>query len=76
MEIVWTRLKQLAKGWEEAYHCEVEFHPGSDYYQVDNDPVETAAFIHFLEEQYPESYVPARAAMTGEDFGYFLSEIK
>ncbi|EAE7092924.1 N-acetyldiaminopimelate deacetylase [Listeria monocytogenes] len=76
MKIVWTRLKQLAKGWEEAYQCEVEFYPGSDYYQVDNDPVETEEFIHFLEEQYPESYVPARSAMTGEDFGYFLSEIK
>lgn len=75
MNTVWTRLKQLAKGWEEAYQCEVNFHAGSDYMEVDNDEQETSKFIHYLQKQHPESYVACKEAMTGEDFGYFLEKI-
>lgn len=75
MNIVWTRLKQLAKGWEEAYQCEVNFIPGSDYVEVDNDEIETNKFIDYLQKTHPESYIACKEAMTGEDFGYFLEEI-
>ncbi|MBC1330481.1 N-acetyldiaminopimelate deacetylase [Listeria booriae] len=75
MDIVWTRLKQLAKGWEEAYQCEVNFIPGSDYMQVDNDTAQTEQFIDYLQKNYPQSYIACKEAMTGEDFGYFLEKI-
>ncbi|WP_099223195.1 N-acetyldiaminopimelate deacetylase [Listeria costaricensis] len=75
MKIVWSRLHQLAKGFEEAFQCEIKFIPGSDYCQVYNDKAETDRFIQFLEERFPNSFVEAKAAMTGEDFGYFLEEI-
>lgn len=76
MQLIWGRLKKMAKGFAEAYECEIEFLPGSSYYEVFNWKEETTAFIHFLETEFPGSYVPAKAAMTGEDFGYFLAEIK
>lgn len=76
MKLIWKRLKQMARGFAEAYDCSIEFLPGSSYYQVANWEKETAEFIRFLETKFPGSYVPAKAAMTGEDFGYFLAEIK
>ncbi len=75
MELIWTRLKALARGMEEAFQCEVEFLPGSAYLEVYNHAAETKRFVEFVEQEFPDAYVEAKAAMTGEDFGYFLDEI-
>ncbi|WP_223196457.1 N-acetyldiaminopimelate deacetylase [Listeria fleischmannii] len=75
MELIWTRLKQLARGMEEAFQCEITFTKGSDYCQVYNHAEETKQLVSFLESEFSGAFVEAPAAMTGEDFGYFLEEI-
>ncbi|EUJ33477.1 putative N-acyl-L-amino acid amidohydrolase [Listeria floridensis FSL S10-1187] len=75
MELIWKRLRELARGMEEAFQCEVTFRPGSDYCQVYNHAAETERFVSFLKDEFPDAYVEAKAAMTGEDFGYFLEAI-
>ncbi|WP_179946603.1 MULTISPECIES: N-acetyldiaminopimelate deacetylase [Listeria] len=75
MDVIWTRLRQLARGMEEAFQCEITFTPGSDYCQVYNHAEETEQFIAFLNREFEGAFIEAPAAMTGEDFGYFLEEI-
>ncbi|WP_163652411.1 N-acetyldiaminopimelate deacetylase [Listeria sp. PSOL-1] len=75
MQLIWKKLRQLARGYEEAFECQIRFISGSDYCQVYNDQEETKRFVQFLEAEFPGSYLQAKAAMTGEDFGYFLEEI-
>lgn len=69
------RIEELVQGIQIGYQCQVNIDYGANYYQVYNDEELTEEFIQFLISQSSINYVPAKEAMTGEDFGYLLKEI-
>lgn len=75
MERVKKRINALVKGIEVGYECEAKIDFGAMYYQVYNHEQLTREFIHFAREQTNMNVIECKEAMTGEDFGYMLSEI-
>jgi len=75
MAIVKTRIEALCKATEIAYECKVDIDYGSGYYQVFNTEEMTKDFLSFADEDQTTVAIECDAAMTGEDFGYFLQEI-
>ncbi|WP_058306966.1 N-acetyldiaminopimelate deacetylase [Gracilibacillus massiliensis] len=74
MEIIKTELEQIIKGFEMVYDCKIDVDYGAMYYQVSNQGEYVNRFAEVVGKEGIE-YVEANAAMTGEDFGYFLKEI-
>jgi len=70
-----NRIEALCKATEMAFECKVEIDYGSGYYQVFNTPKITSNFMEFAEQDVATNLIECDAAMTGEDFGYFLQEI-
>lgn len=76
MPLVKSRIESLLAGLEAGFGVTSKLDYGSNYYQVYNDFTVTADFMAWVRESMPNvRLVECDAAMTGEDFGYFLKEI-
>jgi len=75
MSTVKERIEAFCKATEIAYDCQVDIDYGSSYYQVYNSEELTEEFLSFAEQDETINGIRCDAAMTGEDFGYFLQEI-
>ncbi|AZB42639.1 N-acetyldiaminopimelate deacetylase [Bacillus sp. FJAT-42376] len=69
------RIEAIVKGLELAYDCEAHIDYGAMYHQVFNEAELTKEFMQFAESLPFVQFEKSKEAMTGEDFGYFLSEI-
>ncbi|MCA1041002.1 N-acetyldiaminopimelate deacetylase [Bacillus infantis] len=69
------RIEALIKGTEAGFECEAHIDYGAMYHQVYNDEVLTREFMDFMRTGTEAEVIECREAMTGEDFGYMLSEI-
>ncbi|MDQ0206513.1 N-acetyldiaminopimelate deacetylase [Alkalicoccobacillus murimartini] len=69
------RIEAMAKGIEASFECELTIDYGSNYCQVNNHSELTQEYMAFAERDPDVTFVEAPAAMTGEDFGYFLEQI-
>lgn len=70
-----NRIEAICRGVEAAFDCRVAIDYGSSYHQVYNHHELAEAFRDFAVQDPDVTYVEAKEAMTGEDFGYFLAEI-
>ncbi|EAR65109.1 hippurate hydrolase [Bacillus sp. NRRL B-14911] len=75
MARVKKRIEALVKGTEAGFECEATIDYGAMYHQVYNDEVLTREFMDFLRTGTEAEVIECKEAMTGEDFGYMLSEI-
>lgn len=69
------RIEALVEGISRAFDCGTVIDYGSNYRQVDNEPVLTREFMEFARQQGNVEVVECKEAMTGEDYGYFLEKI-
>ncbi|QGH34366.1 amidohydrolase [Gracilibacillus salitolerans] len=74
MTIIKNELENIIKGFEIAHDCTIEVDYGAMYYQVNNDKIYVDKFAEAVQKEGIQ-FIEANAAMTGEDFGYFLKEI-
>ncbi|MEN2766604.1 N-acetyldiaminopimelate deacetylase [Ornithinibacillus xuwenensis] len=68
------RIEAIAKGIEISFDCRIAIDYGSNYYQVYNDE----KYVQLFEKVMKESnitFLKAKKAMTGEDFGFMLKDI-
>ncbi|MFD2371005.1 N-acetyldiaminopimelate deacetylase [Brevibacillus sp. GCM10020057] len=76
MARVKTRIEELVKGIEAGFACTASIDYGCGYCQVYNEESLTEDFMAWVREACPDvTLIHCKEAMTGEDFGYFLSEI-
>lgn len=75
MTIIKEKIEAFCRAAETAFECSVQINYGSSYYQVKNDEVLANEFLAFAEADPATNAILCDAAMTGEDFGYFLQEI-
>jgi len=76
MQRVKSRIEAQVKGIESGFECRAEIDYGCGYCQVFNEESLTAAFMDWVRKACPDvELIQCQEAMTGEDFGYFLSEI-
>lgn len=75
MALIKERITKLCQATELAYDCEVTIDWGSGYYQVYNDEKCARALLDYAETQQGITALECDAAMTGEDFGFFLKEL-
>ena len=75
MVLVRDRIKQMAKGAEVTFNCQVKIDFGASYYQVYNEENVTKEFMSFVHEHKEASLTQCKEAMTGEDFGYLIKDI-
>ncbi len=74
MTSIKQKIESFCQATEIAFDCDIRIDYGSSYYQVKNDDILANEFITFS-KQYPSTTtIVCDAAMTGEDFGYFLQE--
>jgi N-acetyldiaminopimelate deacetylase len=76
MARVKSRIEALVKGVEAGFECTATIDYGCGYCQVYNHEALTERFMEWVGTKRPD-ITPIRCseAMTGEDFGFFLSEI-
>lgn len=75
MPIVKRRIEDMLNGIASMFDCETRVDYGANYYQVWNDERLTESFIAFANDLPVVTVEEVPAAMTGEDFGYFLRDI-
>lgn len=75
MTLIKERITKLCKATEIAYDCEVTIDWGSGYYQVFNEEKSANALLRYANEVEGVTAYECDAAMTGEDFGFFLKEL-
>jgi N-acetyldiaminopimelate deacetylase len=75
MTIIKEKIKAFCRATEIAFDCDIRIDYGSSYYQVKNDDTLANEFLTFAEQDVSTTAIVCDAAMTGEDFGYFLQEI-
>lgn len=75
MKIIKQRIESLCRSTEIAFDCEIQIDFGFEYYQVKNDAILANEFLEFAEQDASTNAILCDAAMTGEDFGFFLQEI-
>lgn len=75
MEKVKARIESIVRGIEVGFDCKASIDWGANYAQVYNHPEVTRTFMDFITSHTEYKLNECREAMTGEDFGYFLSEI-
>ncbi|WP_067926887.1 N-acetyldiaminopimelate deacetylase [Alicyclobacillus shizuokensis] len=75
MKVVKSRIEACVRGIEQSFNCHADIDYGANYRQVDNDARLTRAFLDWAAQSQLVQTVECDAAMTGEDFGYFLEEI-
>lgn len=76
MELLKSKVEAICKGIEVAFDCEITFNWGSEYYEVNNDEESANHILQVAEQVDGIEGIVAPAAMTGEDFGYFLKDVK
>jgi N-acetyldiaminopimelate deacetylase len=76
MQIVKQKIEAICKGIEVAYECEISIDYGSMYHEVNNNKESAEKLLALAATMDGVTPVTAPAAMTGEDFGYFLKSIK
>lgn len=69
------RVEAVCAGIEAAYECEVTIDYASMYYQVNNTERCANALLQFAEQFEGATAYECPAAMTGEDFGYFIKDV-
>jgi len=75
MTEVKRRIEAICAGIEAAFECHVSIDYGSMYYEVNNDTRCANALLAFAHD-FPDAVsYECPAAMTGEDFGYFIKDI-
>ncbi len=75
MDSVKQRIEAVVHGIEQSFACLAQIDYGSNYCQVFNDAALTTEFMSFVSATKCANLIECSAAMTGEDFGYFLSAI-
>lgn len=75
MSTIKEKIESFCRATEMAFDCDIHIDYGSSYYQVKNDAAITNEFLAFAEQDKKTTAILCDAAMTGEDFGYFLQEI-
>jgi N-acetyldiaminopimelate deacetylase len=76
MPAVKSRIDALLQGLEAGFGVTSAIDYGSNYYQVYNHQAETLDFMDWVRAERPGvQLIECDAAMTGEDFGYFLKDI-
>jgi N-acetyldiaminopimelate deacetylase len=75
MEKVKKRIESLVEGISNGFDCEAVIDYGSNYRQVDNEPILTREFMEFASNESNLTVVECKEAMTGEDYGYFLEKV-
>lgn len=75
MAILKRRVEAVCAGIEAAYECEVTIDYASMYYQVNNTERCANALLQFAEQFEGATAYECPAAMTGEDFGYFIKDV-
>lgn len=75
MTIIKEKIESLCRATEIAFDCEIQLDFGFTYYQVINDETLANEFLAFAEQDSSTNAILCSAAMTGEDFGFFLEEI-
>lgn len=75
MTIIKEKVESFCRATEIAFDCTVQIDYGSSYYQVKNDVALAEDFLAFAKVHPITNAILCEAAMTGEDFGYFLQEI-
>ncbi|PZX03960.1 N-acetyldiaminopimelate deacetylase [Psychrobacillus insolitus] len=75
MTIIKEKIESLCRATEIAFDCEIQLDFGFTYYQVKNDETLATEFLAFAEQDSSTNGILCGAAMTGEDFGFFLEEI-
>lgn len=75
MQHVKHRIEALCAGIEAAFECDVTIDYGSMYYEVNNDEQCARRLLTFADNLEGATAYECPAAMTGEDFGYFIKDI-
>lgn len=75
MAEVKRRIEAICAGIEASFECDITIDYGSMYYEVNNNEQCANQLLAFAESFEHCQAVTCSAAMTGEDFGYFLKEI-
>ncbi|MDI2585900.1 N-acetyldiaminopimelate deacetylase [Psychrobacillus sp. NEAU-3TGS] len=75
MTTIKQKIESFCQAAEIAFDCVIRIDYGSSYYQVKNDETLANDFISFAKQDPMTTTIVCDAAMTGEDFGYFLQEI-
>lgn len=75
MAEVKRRIEAICAGIEAAFECSVLIDYGSMYYEVNNEASCATQLLQFAEQFEGAFSYECPAAMTGEDFGYFIKEI-
>lgn len=75
MTLIKEKIEAFCSATETAFECEAKIDYGSSYYQVYNDQDITNDFLAFANQHQATNAIHCDAAMTGEDFGYFLKDI-
>ena len=75
MTIMKEKIEAFCRATEIAFDCDIRIDYGSSYYQVKNDDTLANEFLTFAKQDASTTAIVCDAAMTGEDFGYFLQEI-
>ena len=76
MTLVKQKIEAICKGIEVAYECEISIDYGSMYYEVNNTEESANKVLQLASQTEGITSVEAPPAMTGEDFGYFLKDVK
>lgn len=69
------RIEAICAGIEVGFECVVTIDYGSSYYEVNNTARYAQALLQFADNFPQTTAYECPAAMTGEDFGYFLKDI-
>lgn len=75
MESVKSRLEAHCRAVEAGFNCRITIDYGSSYLEVNNNEKMAEQFLAFAEDYDGLTAARAEAAMTGEDFGYFMEQI-
>ncbi|WCK54053.1 N-acetyldiaminopimelate deacetylase [Aneurinibacillus sp. Ricciae_BoGa-3] len=75
MSKIKSRIESLIKGIETGFECQADIDYGANYCQVYNDEKLVRGFMDWVSQSGKAEVIECTEAMTGEDFGYFLSEI-
>ncbi|WP_332649583.1 N-acetyldiaminopimelate deacetylase [Lysinibacillus sp. 54212] len=75
MERVKRRINLICAGIEAAFECQISIDYGAMYYEVNNDEACAKKILNFAGQFDGATAFQCPAAMTGEDFGYFVREI-
>lgn len=75
-QLTQKRIREIASGVALSFDCQVDLQLTQKWYlPVENNAETTTIFMDFMKKQPNVHFIEAKAAMTGEDFGFLLSKI-